>query len=255
MNSKGAINVKKADKLEKENIAIKHKSVFDEIVASQKSQITKMLQSLCSHIIDQFLKIFNEMCIYRFIARYVDMFDNICYPVITDSKDINVEELENVYLHIKGEKVVPNNVAISSLTAIYGENSAGKSAYMKSIGIAILFSQKGLPIPCKSARLPILKGIYGVFATSELSLGRFEEEVKSLSNIYYEAEDSIIMLNEVFQSTDYNAASKSYIEILKRLAEKNKVIVVTHIFEMEEYLRKLDNAKILFINKQHRLVV
>lgn len=117
---------------------------------------------------------------------------------------------------------------------IKGNNGTGKTVYLRSIGIAQIFAQTGLPIAAKTAQISIKSGLFTLFSSQEINEangGRFEQEVQMLSKIIKQIDKhSLILVNEIFQSTSTNDGESAMLDILSYFSKLGSLwIVVTHL--------------------------
>ena len=123
---------------------------------------------------------------------------------------------------------------------ITGENNSGKTVYLRSVGMAQLLFQAGLPVPCESARMRILSAVHTCYAASEKEFvsgndaGRFEQEVRVLSQLAEKIQpNSLLLLNEVFQTTAYSEGAEGLYHILNYFTRHGvNFIAVTHLKEL-----------------------
>lgn len=97
-------------------------------------------------------------------------------------------------------------------------NSGGKSVYMRSIVIAQILFQIGLPVPAKSAEMFIFDNISLCFSSKikDKIGGRLENECNNISSICNTISDkSFILLDELFSSTN----SYDAVVLAKKLTE------------------------------------
>lgn len=123
---------------------------------------------------------------------------------------------------------------------ITGENNSGKTVYLRSVGTAQLLFQAGLPVPCESARMRILCAVHTCYAAAEKEFvsgndaGRFEQEVRVLSQLAERIQpNSLLLLNEVFQTTAYSEGAEGLYHILNYFMRHGvNFIAVTHLKEL-----------------------
>ncbi|MDR2360174.1 MAG: hypothetical protein LBD85_02690 [Oscillospiraceae bacterium] len=124
---------------------------------------------------------------------------------------------------------------------IRGENAAGKTGFLRAIGISVIFASAGLPVCAESAAIAHFSGVFTQFSKAETlssldESGRFEQEVRELSEIVgKELNGALILLNETFQSTSYSEASSAIVKVLRRMENSGaRWIFVTHLSSLLE---------------------
>jgi DNA mismatch repair ATPase MutS len=128
---------------------------------------------------------------------------------------------------------------------VTGRNNSGKTVYLRSIGTAVLLAQCGCPVTAEFAEISVRRRIFTAFARAEgelvplSSAGRFEEEVAEIAAIVGDMEpDSLLLLNETFQTTAYDEGAEGMAPILAYLSALGcGFIFVTHLTRLIEMLR------------------
>ncbi len=141
-----------------------------------------------------------------------------------------------------GEKFVPNSTFLnnkdSMIHIITGPNMAGKSCYLRQIGLIILLGQIGCYVPAKSAEFGLVDRIFTrVGAHDNITAGEstFLIEMQEAANILNNAtEKSLILLDEIGRGT----ATFDGISIA---------------WGITEYIHDTINAKTLFATHYHEL--
>jgi DNA mismatch repair ATPase MutS len=120
------------------------------------------------------------------------------------------------------------------LLIVTGANQGGKSTFLRSIGIAQVMMQCGLPVCAKSFSSGLFPKIFVHFTRredSEMNSGRLDEELGRMSKIVEEIDDnSLILLNESFATTTEKEGSVIAYDIIKALSEAGvRILTVTHL--------------------------
>ena len=142
------------------------------------------------------------------------------------------------------QSVVANSLPAHSASgiAVFGNNGSGKTVWLRSVGLCCLFAQAGLPIPAKSARISPYRQILSHFSTAEKEFeagneaGRFEQEVREMALIVDEiGDESLVLLNETFQTTAYAQGAEGLSPILRYLASRGcRWILTIHLTQLLE---------------------
>ena len=150
------------------------------------------------------------------------------------------------------DKYVPNNIIMDKKTSILlitGPNMAGKSTYMRQLGITVIMAQIGCFVPCKSAKMPIFDKIFTrIGASDDLVSGEstFMVEMKEANTAISEAtKDSLILFDELGRGTaTYDGMSLAQ-AILEYIHDKigAKTLFSTHYHELTALERDLKHLK------------
>lgn len=160
-------------------------------------------------------------------------------------------ELADEYFYLDGKEVghplipekkrISNPVKITSkgkLMLVTGSNMAGKSTYLRSIGINTVLAMAGAPVCASYFKISPVALISSMRITDNLeeSTSTFYAELKKLKTIIDQVnqEDEVfILLDEILRGTnslDRHTGSKA---LIKQLIEKHSVgIVATHDLEL-----------------------
>ena len=178
--------------------------------------------------------------------------NNYVCPEFVDDYVIDIEEGRHPVVEklIGREDFVSNNVRMDregNFIILTGPNMAGKSTYMKQIGLIQILAQIGSYVPAQSARLSIVdKILTRIGAADDIVSGQstFMVEMSEVSNIINSAtERSLIILDEVGRGT----STFDGISIATAITEyihnkiKAKTIFATHYHELTELEEKFDS--------------
>lgn len=190
--------------------------------------------------------------LYRRLRR---MNVDICFPEVTDRKDIRFEGLVEMGLAINTLRCpVDNSLNANNkhLLVVTGANQGGKSTYLRSIGIAQVMLQCGMFVPAKSFASGLYKNIFTHFTRREdsaMNSGRLDEELGRMERIVdHLTRDSVLFLNESFATTTEKEGSIIAEDITTALYERGiRVMMVTHLmaFAQSCYAKDLEHAVFL----------
>ena len=168
----------------------------------------------------------------------------LCFPTISSDRTFDFVSLyDDTLCRVKEKKeIVPNTVRLEDSVNAYivaGPNSGGKTVFLNSVGAAQYYFQLGMPIPAKSASMPLCDAIYKVSVEKQKasnSAGRFEQECITLSKILQTATaDSLVLIDEAFTSTSSSAAVPIAANFIAELCKMGaKCIFVTHYHQLCE---------------------
>ncbi|MFA7419117.1 MAG: DNA mismatch repair protein MutS [Melioribacteraceae bacterium] len=145
-----------------------------------------------------------------------------------------------------GEKYTPNSCKLSSseeqIIILTGPNMAGKSVYLRQMGLLVLMAQIGSFVPAKKASIGLVDRIYTrVGASDNISAGEstFLVEMQEAANILNNATSkSLILLDEIGRGTStFDGISIAW-AITEYLHENvnlsAKTLFATHYHELNE---------------------
>ena len=213
-------------------------------------RIDAALTAITDRIYDTFYGISSELLFYETALAYIDTLNNTGLPsVLPEMKEADyscfkAKTLYDAFLVFSGCKdPVPNDISFEKDKAgmiIKGKNNTGKTTFLRSVGTAQLLAQAGLPVPAESAVISVRSFIGTHFSSGEEEFkagdrsGRFESEVKEVAALVDKIRpDSLILLNETFQTTSYDEGSEGMNAILALFsAISAQYIYVTHMTEL-----------------------
>lgn len=152
---------------------------------------------------------------------------------------------------------VGNDISLSAdrhILFLTGANMAGKSTFMKSLGIAIYLAHIGFPVAAKCFSLSVKDGIYtSINVSDDLGLGHshFYSEVMRVKKIALEISRPLklyVIFDELFKGTNVKDAYEATLAITKALTEKSDCffVISTHITEAGEQLQQVTD-RLLFV--------
>lgn len=154
---------------------------------------------------------------------------------------------------------VTNNLHLTrerNMLFLTGANMAGKSTFMKSMGIAVYLAHMGFPIAAKRMEFSVKDGLFSSINVSDnLDMGysHFYAEVlrtKTVAQAVSESKDLYVLFDELFKGTNVKDAYDATLVVTKAFSEnRNSFFVVsTHIIEVGEALGKVsDNVQFSFL--------
>lgn len=188
-------------------------------------------------------------------AKYLFMQDHhASVPKLSMDKSIN---LINAY-HPLLKKPVANDLRFSKdLTAIVitGPNTGGKTIMLKTLGLAQLMAQSGLPIMAdKGSTVTVFKAIFadiGDEQSIEQSLSTFSSHMMHIVEILNAADqDSLVLFDELGAGTDPQEGANLAMAILDHLRlSQIKTMATTHYPELKAYgieSQHVENASMAF---------
>ncbi len=184
--------------------------------------------------------------------------ENYCRPQVDEGEQIEivagrhpvVEKLLPV-----GDKFVPNDLIMdrehNRFLIVTGPNMAGKSTYLRQIGLIVLMAQAGSFVPAKSAQIGVVDRIFTrVGAQDNLAGGEstFLMEMHEAANILHNATPrSLVLLDEIGRGTstfDGMSLAWAMVEFMETNPSlQARSLFATHYHELVELERHLEGVK------------
>jgi DNA mismatch repair ATPase MutS len=121
------------------------------------------------------------------------------------------------------------------LTVRFAGDDGDSFTFVQHQALAQLLAQAGFPLPeylhgGQNTPISVVSGIFAQFASSELILGRFEEEAREMASLCRNIKPhGLVFFHEVFQSTAYEDIAEPFAQIVEfLLGLPCTVVVVTH---------------------------
>lgn len=156
------------------------------------------------------------------------------------------------------EKAIGNDIQMRvdhNVVFLTGANMAGKSTWMKTIGISLYLAHIGFPVAARSMEFSIREGIYSsINVADNIALGysHFYAEVVRVKNAAQATSTGkylLLMFDELFKGTNVKDAYDGTLAVTAAFAEyKNCLFIVsTHIIEVGEALRSKKNIRFTYM--------
>ncbi len=132
-----------------------------------------------------------------------------------------------------------------------GANMAGKSTFIKAVGISVYLSHVGMGVPAKEMQLSFFDGLLSnIQVVDNIAKGEsfFFNEVQRIKNTIEKISDGknwLILIDELFKGTNQQDAVKCSITVIEGLRKmKNALFVLsTHLYEIGDELKKYENIQ------------
>lgn len=206
----------------------------------------KVVQNYILENADFLIKLMPEI---EFVVKGVDLVktlqenNNLCFPKVMpmENKAFCVKGVYNPVVATKvDDKMIQNDFQFDNDGMFYvlsGPNRGGKSVITCAVGLTFALCQLGLSVPCESAEISPVDGIFTHFPTGAedtIDKGRLGEECARLDEIFdFVTENSLVLLDESLSSTGSYEASYIASEILCGISMvKCRGIFSTHLHEL-----------------------
>ncbi len=210
----------------------------------QKSAVKKIIDLVC------------EIDVYLALASLIKT-EAWCFPNYMPGKTSEVV-FEGLY-HPAITQPVENDFEIARHTNVIfltGPNMAGKSSFLKAVGISIYLAHLGFPIPARRFKTTVFNGLITTINLPDNiqeGLSHFYSEAKRIPKTAEKLLDKgelIVIFDELFRGTNLKDAFEATLSLITILAEVNlsKFIISGHFAEIVEDLKKVGGISFYCFN-------
>lgn len=177
----------------------------------------------------------------------------LCKPELTENSTYQLENARHPLI----QDCVANSLKLDAehrLLLLTGPNMGGKTALLKTLGLAVLMAQCGLYVPASKAELSFPDKLYvdiGDEQSIQENLSTFAAHLLRLKEILQEAgANSLVLIDELGTGTDPEEGASLSQAFIERLLEKGvKGLISTHLSPLKAFAQEqagVQNASMQF---------
>jgi len=208
--------------------------------------------------ISELLDIYRRLDAYYAMAKAVRHF-NLQFPVFEDTPHPFVQ-LDNLY-HIILPKPVAYDITMkpqSHFLFLTGANMAGKTTFIKAVGVAVFLAHIGMGVPAGSMKLSFFNGIFSnIQVQDNIFKGEsfFFNEVQRIKNTIIKINDNrkwLVLIDEMFKGTNVEDAKNCSLAVVNGLLKSTNCLFIlsTHLYEIAEELQNAQNIRFKYFESQ-----
>jgi len=179
-------------------------------------------------------------------ARFAREYD-ACIPEFTDEATIALDAARHPVLEstlrAQGRSVVPLTLSLvnaESVLVISGPNTGGKTVALKTVGLAVLAAQSGIPVAAQSARLGIFDRVLADIGDEQsiaADLSTFSAHMLNLKSILGTlTQRSLVLLDEMGTGTAPEEGAALAVALLEEFRRRGcLVLATTHHDRLKSY--------------------
>ena len=179
-------------------------------------------------------------------ARFAREYD-ACLPVFTAETAIALDEARHPVLESglrrQGRAVVPLTLAMGgadTVLVISGPNTGGKTVALKTVGLAVLAAQSGIPVAAQSARLGLFDRVLADIGDEQsiaADLSTFSAHMLNLKSMLGAlTEHSLVLVDEMGTGTAPEEGAALAVALLDELRARScLVLATTHHDRLKTY--------------------
>ena len=175
-----------------------------------------------------------------------------CFPEFTQNTAPFIKQT-GLY-HMLLEQPVAYDIDLSvdkNFIFLTGANMAGKSTFIKAVGVAVYLAHLGMGVPAKEMQLSFFDGLLSnIQVVDNIIKGEsfFFNEVQRIKSTIEKISDGrkwLILIDELFKGTNQQDAVKCSTTVIEGLRKmKNALFILsTHLYEIGDELKKYPNIQ------------
>jgi len=234
------------------------KDIFDTIVKIPKSKKLTATENirialyLKHHFKNEALKlidIYHQLDAYSSLAKACNNY-SLQFPLLVFSENPRFKT-EGLY-HLLLKEPVSYDIELreeKNFMFLTGANMAGKSTFIKAVGIAAYLAHIGMAVPAKSMQLTLFDGLLtNIQIEDNILKGEsffFNEVQRIKRNIdkIMNGKRWLVLIDELFKGTNVQDAMKCSTTVIEGLLKAENVLYIlsTHLYEIAETLTHYPN--------------
>ncbi|MEN9685273.1 MAG: hypothetical protein RLZZ28_1059, partial [Bacteroidota bacterium] len=235
------------------------KPMIQELMQEDKKKLTPLqvlryggfirnhFKNPCFEIID----IYSRFDAYLSLAKACKK-HQFCFPKFNEAKQPFIESTG--LHHILLELPVAYDIKLwvdKNFLFLTGANMAGKSTFIKAVGVSVYLAHLGMGVPAKEMELSFFDGLLSnIQVVDNIVKGEsfFFNEVQRIKNTIEKISDGknwLILIDELFKGTNQQDAVKCSTTVIEGLRKmKNALFILsTHLYEIGDDLKKYTNIQ------------
>jgi DNA mismatch repair ATPase MutS len=197
------------------------------------------------------IDLYSTIDAYQSLAR-VFVAQDLCFPSFITAPTACIEAT-GCY-HPLLQTPIPYNITLekdSNFLFLTGANMAGKSTFIKAVGISVYLAHLGMGVPAKTMELTPFDGLLSnINVMDNIIKGEsyFYNEVKRIKNTIEKINDGknwLILIDELFKGTNVEDAMKCSTAVIEglRKIKPSLFILSTHLYEIGANLKQYANIQ------------
>lgn len=232
-----------------ETIAIAERDPLQPFLVTEVIRFGRFYREEFRNQMFELMDIYAQFDAWYSMAMAMKKYD-LTFPEIIEQEEPFLEA-EGMY-HLLIPKAVPYEVKMNKETNfifLTGANMAGKSTFIKSVGLSVFLAHIGMGVPARSMKMSTFDGILSnINVTDNIVKGEsyFYNEVQRIRNTVIKINDDkkwLVLIDELFKGTNIQDAMKCSLTVIRGLIriKHSLFILSTHLYEIAEELKPYPN--------------
>jgi DNA mismatch repair ATPase MutS len=202
----------------------------------------------------ELITIYSKLDAYLSLAIACKKF-GFCFPEFKETEQ-PFTEVESLF-HLQLKIPVAYDVTLNkekNFLFLTGANMAGKSTFIKAIGVCVYLAHLGMGVPAKRMHLSLFDGLLSNIQVADNVIkgeSFFFNEVQRIKSTIEKISDGrkwLILIDELFKGTNQQDAVKCSVTVIEGLRKMHNALFVlsTHLYEIGEELKQYPNIKFCY---------
>lgn len=139
-----------------------------------------------------------------------------------------------------------------------GANMAGKTTFIKAVGVAVFLAHIGMGVPAQQMQLSFFHGIFSnIQVQDNIFKGEsyFYSEVQRIKNTIIKISNGkhwLVLIDEMFKGTNVEDAKNCSLAVIQGLLRSTNCLFIlsTHLYELAEALQEEPNIRFKYFESQ-----
>lgn len=230
---------------------------FDDIVELQENgrfsfveilRYDRLIRRKHRKVLWELTELYTRLDAYHSMAMAIRHF-SLQFPAFTDDNKPHIA-IQQLY-HMILPQPVAYDIAMDPhkhFLFLTGANMAGKTTFIKAVGIAVFLAHLGMGVPAKSMQLTFFHGILSnIDVKDNIFKGEsyFYSEVQRIKNTIIKISDGknwLILIDEMFKGTNVEDAKNCSLAVINGLLHNHNCLYIlsTHLYEIADELQGED---------------
>jgi DNA mismatch repair protein MutS len=218
----------------------------------QTAECRYLFLNKCRQQLEELLRLLYRFDVYISVAQTATA-NRLVYARAEEEADHDLIVAEDLR-HPALQHAVGNTITLSrheNVLFLTGANMAGKSTWMKTLGISFYLAHMGFPVAAGKMRFAAMEGIFtSINVPDDISLGwsHFYAEVMRVKLVAGEVSGRkrlFVLFDELFKGTNVKDAYDATLVVTQKLAKYRACafVISTHIIEVGEELKGTPNIQ------------
>lgn len=227
---------------------------FDDIVELQENgrfsfveilRYDRLIRRKHRKVLWELTELYTRLDAYHSMAMAIRHF-SLQFPAFTDDNKPHIA-IRQLY-HMILPQPVAYDIAMDPhkhFLFLTGANMAGKTTFIKAVGIAVFLAHLGMGVPAKSMQLTFFHGILSnIDVKDNIFKGEsyFYSEVQRIKNTIIKISDGknwLILIDEMFKGTNVEDAKNCSLAVINGLLHNHNCLYIlsTHLYEIADELQ------------------